>query len=127
LLVTENITVAEVDPFSATAARADLSEEERQAITVFLANNPEAGEVIPDTGGLRKLRWPGKGRGKRGGYRVIYYFFNKTTPVYLFAVYPKSQQIDLTAEQKRRLAGLVTELKAAARARCRPGRRRTPR
>jgi mRNA-degrading endonuclease RelE of RelBE toxin-antitoxin system len=127
LLVTEYITVAEIDPFSATAARADLTEEERQAITLFLANNPEAGEVIPDTGGLRKLRWPGKGRGKRGGYRVIYYFFNKTTPVYLLAVYPKSQQIDMSAEQKKRLARLANELKAAARARCRAGRRRAQR
>jgi mRNA-degrading endonuclease RelE of RelBE toxin-antitoxin system len=119
-----HVTVAEVDPFSATASRADLTEEERQAITLFLANNPEAGEVIPDTGGLRKLRWPGKGKGKRGGYRVIYYFFNEAIPVYLLAVYPKSQQIDLTAEQKRRLAKLAGDLKAEARARGKTGRRR---
>jgi len=74
LLVTGDITVAEVDPFSATAARADLGEDEREAITWFLANNPEAGDVIPETGGLRKMRWPGHGKGKRSGYRVIYLF-----------------------------------------------------
>lgn len=122
-----HVTVAEVDPFSATASRAGLTEEEREAITLFLANNPEAGEVIPDTGGLRKLRWPGKGKGKRGGYRVIYYFFSEAIPVYLLAVYPKTQQIDLTAEQKRRLTRLAGELKAEARARGRAGRRRASR
>jgi mRNA-degrading endonuclease RelE of RelBE toxin-antitoxin system len=112
-----HITVAEVDPFSATASRADLTEDEREAITLFLANNPEAGEVIPDTGGLRKLRWAGKGKGKRGGYRVIYYFFNETNPVYLLAVYPKGQQIDLTAEQKKRLTKLAGDIKAEGKAR----------
>lgn len=68
------ITVAEVDPFAARAARAGLTEDERHRITLFLAHNPEAGGVIPGTGGLCKLRWAGKGKGKSGGYRVIYYF-----------------------------------------------------
>jgi mRNA-degrading endonuclease RelE of RelBE toxin-antitoxin system len=121
---TPHITVAEVDPFSATASRANLTEEEREAITVFLANNPEAGEVIRDTGGLRKLRWPRKGKGKRGGYRLIYYFFNEAIPVYLLAIYPKGQQIDLTAEQKKRLTKLAADLKAEAKARRKTGPRR---
>jgi hypothetical protein len=109
------VTVAEVDPFSATANRAGLTEEERTAITVFLAYNPESGVVMPGTGGLRKLRWAGDGRGKRGGLRVIYYFFNEAVPVYLLAVYPKGQQIDLTPQQRARLVGLAEQLKAQAR------------
>jgi hypothetical protein len=50
------ITVAEVDPFAATADRAGLAEEERNAVVDFVARNPEAGDLIPGTGGLRKLR-----------------------------------------------------------------------
>jgi mRNA-degrading endonuclease RelE of RelBE toxin-antitoxin system len=121
------ITVAEVDPFAATAARAGLSENERQALTIFLARHPAAGDLIPGTGGLRKLRWVGKGKGKSGGYRVIYYYFNEALPVYLLAVYPKNQQVDLTPQQKARLIVLGTALKAEglrrARARGAPRRR----
>jgi mRNA-degrading endonuclease RelE of RelBE toxin-antitoxin system len=108
------MTVAEVDPFAATAARAGLGEEEVTDIVVFLAHNPEAGIVMPGTGGLRKLRWAGKDRGKSGGYRVIYYFFQEGAPVYLLAVYPKNQQIDLSPAQKARLTDLAAELKKAA-------------
>lgn len=50
-----------------------LSETERQELCVFIANNPEAGDVIPGSGGCRKLRWSRPGMGKRGGARVIYY------------------------------------------------------
>lgn len=122
--MTGYITVAEVDPFSATAARADLGEDEREAITWFLANYPEAGDVIPATGGLRKFRWPGHGKGKRSGYRVIYYFFDETIPVYLLAVLSKGQQIDLTPDQKKRLTKLAGDLKQEAKARRRTGPRR---
>ena len=111
------VTVVEVDPFPATAAGVGLTEDEREAITTYVANSPEVGEVVPGTGGLRKLRWPGKGGGKRGGYRVVYYFFNESNPVYLLAIYKKSQQIDLTAEGKKRLIKLAGILKASARAR----------
>jgi mRNA-degrading endonuclease RelE of RelBE toxin-antitoxin system len=116
------ITVAEVDPFEASAGRAGLMEEERKELTDFIARNPEAGDVIPGTGGLRKLRWAGKGKGTRGGYRLIYYFFNEGIPIYLLAIYPKSQQIDLTPEQKKRLTTLAERLKDAARAKDAPRR-----
>ncbi len=109
------ITVAEVDPFRATAERVGLAEDEREALTLFLAQNREAGAVMPGTGGLRKLRWAGKGKGKRGGYRVIYFCFDETIPLYLLAVYPKNQRIDLTSEQKKRLTALARELKQQAR------------
>jgi len=109
------ITVVEVDPFAATARRAGLGEAERIALVEFLAHNPEAGDLIKGTGGLRKLRWARAGEGKRGGFRAIYYFFTSEVPIYLLAVYAKSQQIDLSAEQKRRLTALAEELKACAR------------
>jgi len=110
------ITVAEVDPFRATAERVGLAEDEREALTLFLAQNREAGAVMQGTGGLRKLRWPGKGKGKRGGYRVVYFCLDETIPLYLLAVYPKNQRIDLTSEQKKRLTTLARQLKQEARA-----------
>jgi|HubBroStandDraft_1064217.scaffolds.fasta_scaffold344297_2 mRNA-degrading endonuclease RelE of RelBE toxin-antitoxin system len=119
------ITVAEVDPFATTAARAGLSEDEREQLIIFLARNPAVGDLIPGSGGLRKLRWAGKGKGKRGGYRVIYYYFNEALPVYLLAVYPKNQQVDLTPHQKARLISLGAALKAEALKRARA--RRVPR
>jgi len=118
------VTVAEVEPFPATAGRVGLTEREREEITVFLARHPDEGDVIPGTGGLRKLRWSGKGKGKRGGYRVIYYFFNEALPVYLLAVYAKNQQIDLTSRQRVRLIALAEQLKAQASS---SKRRRRPR
>jgi len=108
------ITVAEVDPFRATAGRAGLADDDREALTLFLAENREAGSLMQGTGGLRKLRWPGKSKGKRGGYRVIYFFFNETVPLYLLAIYPKNQRIDLTPEQKKRLTALAKQLKETA-------------
>ena len=109
------ITVAEVDPFDATARRAGLSETERIALVEFLAQNSEAGDLIPGTGGLRKLRWAKPGKGKSGGYRAIYYYFSEDVPIYLLAIYAKNQQVDLTAAQKTRLTDLAEQLKASAR------------
>jgi mRNA-degrading endonuclease RelE of RelBE toxin-antitoxin system len=104
------VTVAEVDPFPATAARAGLTDKEREAITLFLARKPRCGRGDP----LRKLRWAGKGKGKSGGYRVIHYHVNASVPVYLLAIHPKSQQVDLTPRQKTRIPALAMMLKAEA-------------
>jgi mRNA-degrading endonuclease RelE of RelBE toxin-antitoxin system len=51
---------------------------------------------------VRKLRWSGRGKGKSGGYRVIYYYYNDLMPVYLLAIYRKNQQTDLSPDQKKR-------------------------
>jgi hypothetical protein len=109
------ITVAEVDPFDATARRAGLSDAERRELVEFLATHPEAGVIIPGTGGLRKLRWARPGKGKSGGYRAIYYYFSEGVPIYLLAIYAKNQQVDLTSAQKVRLSALADELKTQAR------------
>jgi mRNA-degrading endonuclease RelE of RelBE toxin-antitoxin system len=110
------VTVKEVDPFESTARGAGLTEDERADITLFLARHPTAGDVIPGTGGLRKVRFGGKGKGKRGGYRTIHYYYDDQNPVYLLAVYPKNQQIDLTPQQKVRLTALSAQFKAECRA-----------
>jgi len=67
-----------------------LTAEERQELCVYLAHNPESGDVIPNSGGLRKVRWSRKGMGKRGGSRVIYYNKFQNGEIWLLLIYPKS-------------------------------------
>ena len=74
-----------------------------------LVDDPSRGNVIPGTGGLRKLRWLGSGRGKRGGIRVIYYWIRDRDWILMLLAYPKSERDDLTAEQQRLLRQLVEE------------------
>lgn len=77
------------------------SNEERSAFVDFIAN-PEAGDVIPDTGGIRKVRWSRAGVGKRGGVRVIYFYYDSDMPLYLLLVYAKAQRENWTPDEKRR-------------------------
>jgi mRNA-degrading endonuclease RelE of RelBE toxin-antitoxin system len=76
--VSEMIAVVETEEFLADV-KGVLSEDEHDDLILYVALHPEAGDVIPETGGLRKLRWAAKGRGKRGGSRVIYYFHDMTS------------------------------------------------
>ena len=72
--------------------------------------NPAAGALIPGGGGLRKIRRPGTGRGKRGGVRVIYYFRSRTNRLFLIFGYRKSECEDLTRAQIKSLAGIIEQL-----------------
>jgi hypothetical protein len=87
-----------------------MSEDERSAIVDLLAASPEVGDLIPGTGGLRKVRVPLAGRGKRGGARVIYYVYDQTLPIYLLLAYAKNERDDLSAEQKSTLRRLVENI-----------------
>lgn len=89
-----------------------MSEDERSAIVDLLAASPEVGDLIPGTGGLRKVRVPLAGRGKRGGARVIYYVYDQTLPIYLLLAYAKNERDDLSAEQKSTLRRLVENILA---------------
>lgn len=80
-------------------ARKTIGDEGRQRLKSFLAFNPEAGALIPGSGGVRKLRWSRPGTGKRGGARVIYYFYREDVPLYMFAIYAKSAKEDLTQDE----------------------------
>lgn len=59
--------------------------------------NPEAGVVVPNSSGVRKLRWAASGRGKRGSARVIYYFHSMDVPLFLISIFTKNQKSDLDA------------------------------
>lgn len=68
-----------------------LSDEDFMALQIALALRPDFGDLIPRSGGLRKLRWPGRGKGKRGGFRVIYYWKRKSGEIWLLTVYGKDE------------------------------------
>lgn len=69
------------------------------ALQVHLAETPDAGDLIRGSGGMRKIRWAGSGRGKRGGLRVIYYWWMANDRISMLLVYPKNEQDDLSADQ----------------------------
>ena len=88
-----------------------FSEREREEIVLMLAGNPECGEVMPGTGGFRKVRVAMEGRGKSGGARVIYFLHNETMPVYLFTVFAKNEKANLTQGERNELRKRGEEFK----------------
>ena len=94
-------------------SRATCEDDEHRALQLFLAGDPEAGDVMPGTGGFRKLRWADRrrGKGKRGGLRVIYYHLSADAQIWLMTLYDKDEMADLSAAEKRALkAALEAEL-----------------
>jgi hypothetical protein len=87
-----------------------LSEDERQELIDYVTHHPLMGDVIPGTGGVRKLRWGLQGRGKRGGARVIYFFWNESMPIFLLAAFAKNERVDLTQREKHDMRRVTTEL-----------------
>ncbi|MBD8637207.1 type II toxin-antitoxin system RelE/ParE family toxin [Stenotrophomonas sp. CFBP 13725] len=84
-----------------------LPDEDYSHFQHALAQAPESGDLIEGTGGLRKIRIPLPGRGKRGGARVIYYYFASASHIILLLAYPKSTQDNLTADQKKALRAII--------------------
>lgn len=80
-----------------------MEDEQYSALQAHLARRPDAGDLIRGTGGMRKLRWAGSGRGKRGGLRVIYYWWVASDRIAMLLVYPKNEQDDLSADQAKQL------------------------
>ncbi|MGK0684462.1 type II toxin-antitoxin system RelE/ParE family toxin [Serratia marcescens] len=83
-----------------------LSDEEYREFQLYLAENPTAGDVIKETGGLRKVRWASGGKGKRGGVRVIYYHKLSESQIRLLVIYKKGIKDDLSADERRALRAL---------------------
>ena len=87
-----------------------LSDEEYNKLQILLIERPDAGVVIPGTGGVRKIRIGLQGRGKRGGARVIYYWQVSQHHIYMFLIYAKNIQADMTTAQKAAFRSVVKEL-----------------
>lgn len=86
-----------------------LGKEEYRALQLALLFRPEQGASIKGSGGIRKIRWGAKGKGKRGGCRIIYYLDKPHDVIYMLFAYPKSAQGDLTPAQIKTLAKLIKE------------------
>ncbi len=84
-----------------------LSDDDYRLFQAELMTNPRAGDVIQGTGGLRKVRIASKGKGKRGGARVIYYYLDSYHRFYLLTIYAKNEMSDLTTDQKRQLKAFM--------------------
>lgn len=99
-------TVVEMPEFLRRAKQIGLTEDEREDIIDDLALNPEAGDEIAGTGGMRKVRVAGKGKGKSGGYRVITFFSGPNIPIFLVTVYAKTQKGTITDKEKHIMKSL---------------------
>jgi hypothetical protein len=103
-------TVLEMPEFI-TQSKKILSDDSRIELINYLALNPLAGDLISGTGGVRKLRWAGvQGRGKSGGVRVIYFYFDISVPIFLLTIYPKSKKTNLTMAECNILKSTMKEL-----------------
>ena len=85
------------------------ADSDYKEIQEYLCLFPLAGDVITGAGGIRKLRWSAKGHGKRGGMRLIYYYFIRHSQIYMLLAYPKNVKDNLTAEEKKYLKRLVED------------------
>ena len=106
------ITVLQLPKFKAEATEL-IGTDGIEAIAVYLIDHPDAGDVIPGSGGVRKLRWAAKGKGKRGGARIIYLHVMITARIYLIRCYAKNVKTNLTADEKKQLQQIVAHLKGA--------------
>ncbi len=84
-----------------------ITDDEYRLLQAHLVNRPDVGQMMHGSGGLRKLRWSAGGRGKRGGIRVIYYWFVSKDIILLLYAFPKSERDDLTTEQLRKLRKII--------------------
>jgi len=96
-----------------------MDDAERAELVLYLAYNPTAGDVIPGSGGVRKVRWGLEGRGKRGGARVIYFFHDMEMPLYLMTAYAKNERENVSQAE-------INTLQKIARALVEMNRKRRP-
>ena len=103
-------TVVETPEYLSDAKVAGLTTQEQHTIVEHIANHPDTGDPIPGTGGARKVRFAGKGKGKSGGYRVITFFTGLELPVFLLNVFAKGDNITLTKAERNELRSILAEV-----------------
>ena len=105
------ISVIETPEFL-SAVRKLISDEKRALLVDYLAYHPNAGDLIPGTGGVRKLRWGLEGRGKSGGARVVYFYHDSDMPIFVLTAYAKNDRADLSQQDRndfRKLTALLAK------------------
>jgi hypothetical protein len=107
--------VIETPTFIRDSDKAGVSEGERHSMVDEIAANPIAGDLIPGTGGARKIRFAGRGKGKSGGYRVITYFAERDVPVVLLALVDKGERADISQADKNALRDRLSKFADAYR------------
>jgi hypothetical protein len=110
-------TVVETLGYLSDARTLGISETERASLVAWIAANPEAGDVIEGTGGARRIRFAGKGKGMSGGYRIITLYSGLEIPVFLLNVFAKNEKTDLTPKERNTLKKILTEMVKAYKAR----------
>jgi hypothetical protein len=103
------ITVVELENFTRVASQF-LTEDEIAGLVTYLANHPDEGIVIPDTGGVRKIRWPAQGLSESSGTRIVYFFRDLNMPLYLLTAFGKGESIALSKAEKAELRVVVEEI-----------------
>jgi len=84
-----------------------LSEEEYRHFQIKVISDPTAGKIIQGSGGIRKIRWFGSGRGKRGGSRILYYWYNEEGLLLMLFIFKKNEKDDLSKDQIKILKSIV--------------------
>jgi hypothetical protein len=106
-------TVIETDSYLRDAKHAGMSEDERTAAVVYVATDPEAGAVMQGTGGVRKARLAGRGKGKSGGYRIVWYFGGGDIPVFLITVFGKGEKDNISNAECNALRQMTATLRGS--------------
>lgn len=107
-------TVAFTSGFLAQTRVEGMTDEEVSALVQALAKNPAAGDLIVGSGGCRKVRIAGRGKGKSGGYRVVTYYFVEDMPVYCIAVLSKGSRSNFSADEVAAMATVAKRIKEKA-------------
>lgn len=97
------MTVVETGAFM-SAAKACMTEAERQEAIAMITDNPECGDLIPGGGGIHKVRFAIGGQGKSGGVRIIYYYHDQSVPLFLLTVFAKNESSNLAMAELNQLA-----------------------
>jgi hypothetical protein len=109
-------TVIETPSFLSTARDAGIADDMREFIVATISDDPMMGDLMAGTGGCRKCRFPGRGKGKRGGYRTVHYNGPDDVPVLLLAALDKGDRDNLSHEERNELRKLVLTYAAEYRA-----------
>lgn len=105
LMRTAPMTLIETPSFLRDAKRL-MDDDERQEIVAFLAQNPDTGDLLQGTGGIRKVRFARDGGGKSGGYRVIYFFHSQDIPLFALNIFAKNEKANISPAERNALKEL---------------------